>query len=61
MIKMIVFIHCDGWKNGGYENTLYFETIAQAESWLFDRSYCELISIEEITEQKFAEDYIGDL
>jgi hypothetical protein len=59
MIKMIIFVHCNGWKNGGYENTLYFESIEQANNWLSKKPHCEKISIEQVTDEEFAEDFIG--
>lgn len=59
MIKMKIFVHCDGWIDGGYENILYFPTSEDAEDWLVENPNCKKISLEEITEEEFAEDYIG--
>jgi hypothetical protein len=61
MVKLVVFVGCNGWKHSGYINTLYFETMKNAEDWLFEHPYCEKLSLEEITEKEFAEDYIGSL
>lgn len=30
MIKLTFFVHCSGWADGGYENTLYFTSVAEA-------------------------------
>lgn len=59
MIKLIIFVHCNGWENGGYKNTLYFESVKQAEEWLFRHPHCERISIERITEKDFSDDFIS--
>lgn len=26
MVKLVFYVHCKSWKNGGYENTHYFQT-----------------------------------
>ena len=61
MIKLTFFVHCSGWADGGYENTLYFTSVAEALHWLSKEPQCEMISIEEVTAKEFAEDYIGEL
>ena len=61
MIKLKFFVHCSGWADGGYENTLYFTSVAEARHWLSQKPHCEMISIEEVTAKEFAEDYIGEL
>lgn len=61
MIKLKFFVHCSGWANGGYENTLYFTSVAEARHWLSQEPDCEMISIEEVPAKEFAEDYIGEL
>ena len=61
MIKLKFFVHCSGWADGGYKNTLYFTSVAEARHWLSQNPHCEMISIEEVTVKEFAEDYIGEL
>ena len=61
MIKLTFFVHCSGWTDGGYENTLYFTSVAEALHWLRQEPQCEMISIEKVTTKEFAEDYIGEL
>lgn len=59
MIKLVVFISCNGWKHSGYINTLYFETMESAEDWLTTHPHCEKMSLAKIAETDFAKDYIG--
>ena len=33
MIKLVFYVQCKGWKNGGYQNTHYFQTEAEARNW----------------------------
>lgn len=61
MIKLKFFVHCRGWADGGYENTTYFTSVAEARSWLSENPDYEMISIEKVTTKEFAEDYIGEL
>ena len=61
MIKLKFFVHCSGWAAGGYENAIYFTSVAEAHYWLSQKPHCEMISIEEVTLKEFAEDYIGEL
>lgn len=61
MIKLTFFVHCSGWADGGYENTLYFTSVAEALHWLSQEPKCEMISIKKVTTKEFAEDYIGEL
>lgn len=63
MVKFKFFVHCAGWSNGGYENVHYAETEQQArdiiESWNADsRSQVSLISVETVSDEEFARDYI---
>lgn len=59
MYKMIIFVHCNNWKHSGYENTLYFESVEQAENWLSKHPYCDKLAFEKVTDEEFAEDFIG--
>lgn len=61
MIKLKFFVCCSGWADGGYENTIYFTSVAKARYWLSQNPHCEMISIEEVTAEEFAENYIGEL
>lgn len=31
MFKLRFFVHCDSWKDGGYENVYYFKTETEVE------------------------------
>lgn len=61
MIKLKFFVHCRGWADGGYENTTYFTSVAEARSWLSKNPDCEMISIKKVTAKESAKDYIGEL
>lgn len=61
MVKVKIFVHCDGWSTGGYENTLYFENEKQAREWGKRYPDVDLVNIETVTLEAFAEDYIGEL
>lgn len=63
MVKFKFFVHCKGWRDGGYENTHYAENEQQArdtiERWNAEgRSPVSLISIEPVSNEEFARDYI---
>lgn len=58
MFKLRFFVHCNGWATGGYENTIYFEEKKQAESWLRERPDCERLSLDRVSDEEFATDYI---
>ena len=64
MVKFKFFVHCDGWAAGGYENTHFAkntkEAKAQIVEWNKNRlGSVTLISIEEISDAEFAEDFVG--
>ena len=63
MVKFKFFVHCTGWATGGYENTHYAETAKEAkariDAWNAQRpNSVTLLSIEEVSIQEFAQDYI---
>ena len=62
MVKFTFFVHCAGWKDGGYENTHYAETAQDAErivaNWNAEGRRTTLISIEPVSDAEFAADYI---
>lgn len=58
MIKLVFFVHCEGWINGGYENTHYFETEKQAREWA-DRNGVDIRHIEAVSQEEFSTDYMG--
>lgn len=62
MVKFEFFVHCDGWKDGGYYNTHFARNKTEVKriinEWKKKYKNVELISIEKIT-KKEAEDYIG--
>lgn len=47
-------------KCGNYENILYFDTHKDAEIWAGSRDV-KVISIEKVSMEKFAKDYICEL
>lgn len=64
MVKFKFFVHCSGWATGGYENTHFAENAKQAKArvaeWNKNRpGSVSLISIEEISDAEFAEDFTG--
>lgn len=61
MVKLIFFVHCKSWKDGGYENTHYFETEKQAREWVRDQHGVDIRSIQMVSRREFAEDYMGEL
>ena len=66
MVKFRFFVHCSGWASGGYENVHFAESEKAAKGivakWNKEKSgSVSLISITEITEQEFEEDFISCL
>lgn len=61
VIKVLIFVHCEGWKTGGYQNTLYFYNKKQMKEWLAENDDVEALKIEEVTLEQFSEDYISEL
>ena len=64
MVKFKFFVHCPGYVGGGYENTHFANSPKEAKTrvaeWNKDRpGYVDLISIEEISDAEFAEDFVG--
>lgn len=68
MYRFKFFVHCKGWADGGYENCHFAETPAQAKATV-DRwnsesaqrgvdTHVSLLSVEEISDDEFAADYI---
>lgn len=64
MVKFKFFVHCKGYKDGGYYNTHFANDEAHAKSIVeeWNKQYSvDLISVTEITNEEFAEDYINPL
>ena len=64
MVKFKFFVHCKGWIGGGHENTHFAESAQEAKNiiseWNTDKSHpVDLISIEEISDAEFAENFVG--
>ena len=64
MVKFKFFVHCDGWTSGGYENTHFANSDKEAKEIVSKwnkNSTCSvsLISIEEISDAEFAQDFSG--
>ena len=64
MVKFKFFVHCKGWAGGGYYNTYFAKSAQEAKKiiseWNTDESHpVDLISIEEISNAEFAEDFVG--
>lgn len=60
MYKIEFFVSCNGWNNGGYYNAQYFKTKKNAIEWATIKNV-KIISIVKISEDEFAEDFIGEL
>jgi hypothetical protein len=60
MYKLIFWVSCDGWKEGGYKNTHYFKSEKEAKNYLKSKNYLKLISLEKISYNEFLNDYMGD-
>lgn len=68
MCRFKFFVHCKGWAAGGYENTHFAETEAQARATVarWNEEYQQrgvntrvtILSIEKISDAEFAADYI---
>ena len=67
MVKFRFFVHCEGWRAGGYENAHFAENEKEAkrivDGWNGqkrpgDDGYVELLSTDEITVDEFVADYI---
>ena len=68
MNRFKFFVHCKGWADGGYENSHFAETEAQARATVarWNSNYEQrgvdarvtLLSIEKISDAEFAADYI---
>ena len=68
MYRFKFFVHCKGWAAGGYENSHFAETKTQAKATVdrWNKEYeqrgvgarVSLLSIEEISDDEFAADYI---
>lgn len=58
MVKLVFYVRCKSWKNGGYTNTHYFQTENEARSWAAAEGV-EVRSIETVTQGEFLEDFMG--
>ena len=62
MVKFTFFVHCAGWKDGGYENTHFAHTATEAErivaNWNANGQRVTLLSIEPISNAEFTDDFI---
>lgn len=58
MIKLVFYVQCKGWKNGGYQNTHYFQTEAEARSWAQAKGV-KIRSLEIVSQKEFSADFIG--
>ena len=61
MVKVKIWVRCEGWAAGGYENTLYFKTEKEAKQWAGCYPHVTIKEVERVTLAEFAEDYIGEL
>ena len=63
MVKFKFFVHCVGWTAGGYENTHFANSAKEAKEivaeWNKNKpGSVSLISINEISDAEFAEDFV---
>lgn len=64
MVKFKFFVHCAGWAAGGYENTHFANSAKEAKAMVAEWNKnkpgsVSLISITEIGDAEFAEDFVG--
>ena len=64
MVNFKFFVHCSGWAAGGYENTHFANSPKEAKAMVAEwnkktPNSVTLISIEEISNAEFAEDFVG--
>lgn len=61
MVQFKFFVHCAGWKDGGYENIHFADTANDAKrivaNWNADGIRTTLLSVEPISDADFAADY----
>lgn len=62
MVRFKFFVHCAGWKDGGYENIHFADTTTDAKrivaNWNSEGIRTTLLSVETISDADFAADYI---
>ena len=62
MVRFKFFVHCTGWKDGGYENTHFANTATEAKrivaNWNAEGTRVTLLSVEPISDADVAADYI---
>ena len=63
MVKFKFFVHCVGWAAGGYENTHFANSAKEAKEIVVEWNKnkpgsVSLISITEISDAEFAEDFV---
>lgn len=69
VIRYKFFVHCSGWANGGYTNTDFALSEAEAKKRIEESNlrykkagvecHLSLLSMEQISNEEFAEDYLG--
>ena len=57
MIKLVFYVQCKGWKNGGYQNTHYFQTEAEARNWAQAKGV-KIRSLEIVSQEEFLVDFM---
>lgn len=66
MYKFKFWVNCKGWAAGGYENTHFARTEQEAhdivDQWnkQYGHHVVDLLSVEPITDEYFAENYMDD-
>lgn len=65
MVAFKFFVNCEGWANGGYENKHFAKNKAEAKrivsEWNSnDPGRVKLLSVEQITNKEFADDFIDE-
>lgn len=62
MVRFKFFVHCAGWKDGGYENIHFADTATDAKrivaNWNSEGIRTTLLSVETISDADFAADCI---
>ena len=65
MVRFKFFVNCEGWKDGGYANSCFAESKAHAKrivkEWNSnDPGRVKLLSVEQITNKEFTDDFIDE-
>lgn len=61
MLKVDIWVHCEGWSTGGYSNTLYFRTMKDVDEYQKENPDVDVLNIQKVSTDEYLADYIGEL